>query len=119
MLLATLLLIIGLFLVIYNTDRRVFAASLLCRTLNIPPLIVGMIAVSVLTSFFLYDGGLSPTDGIILLLIAVCYLWFIVKITRLAQHPGSDSLTCEPRAELNRFRVVDGAAFLGSSSLIG
>jgi|GEM_PF-4971357 len=50
MLLATMLLIIGLFLVVYSADRLVFAASLLCRSINIPPLIVGMTVVSVGTS---------------------------------------------------------------------
>lgn len=168
MLLATMLLIIGLFLVVYSADRLVFAASLLCRSINIPPLIVGMTVVSVGTSLpeimvsvaaalhgqldlavgtalgsnitnillivglaallhpftvhsdilrrelplmllmsalaglFLYDGVLSRTDGIVLLLIAVCYLWFIVKIAKLAQQQGNDSLTREQLAELPR-----------------
>ena len=50
MLLATMLLIIGLFLVVYSADRLVFAASLLCRTINISPLVVGMTVVGVGTS---------------------------------------------------------------------
>ncbi len=168
MLLATMLLIIGLFLVVYSADRLVFAASLLCRTINIPPLIVGMTVVSVGTSLpeimvsvaaalhgqldlavgtalgsnitnillivglaallhpftvhsdilrrelplmllmsalaglFLYDGTLSRMDGAVLLLIAVCYLWFVVKIAKLAQQQGNDSLTREQLAELPR-----------------
>ncbi len=168
MLLATMLLVIGLFLVVYSADRLVFAASLLCRSINIPPLIIGMTVVSVGTSLpeimvsvaaalhgqldlavgtalgsnitnilliaglaallhpftvhsdilrrelplmllmsalaglFLYDGALSRTDGIVLLLIAVCYLWFVVKIAKLAQQQGNDSLTREQLAELPR-----------------
>jgi cation:H+ antiporter len=38
MLLATALLIIGLLLVVYGADRLVFAASILCRNVGIPPL---------------------------------------------------------------------------------
>jgi cation:H+ antiporter len=37
MLLATALLIIGLLLVVYSADRLVYAASILCRMLGIPP----------------------------------------------------------------------------------
>lgn len=50
MLLATALLIIGLLLVVYSADRLVFAASILCRLLGIPPLLIGMTVVSVGTS---------------------------------------------------------------------
>lgn len=50
MLLATSLLIIGLLLVVYSADRLVFAASLLCRRLGVPPLIIGMTVVTVGTS---------------------------------------------------------------------
>jgi len=50
MLLATALLIIGLLLVVYSADRLVFAASILCRLLGIPPLRIGMTVVSVGTS---------------------------------------------------------------------
>lgn len=50
MLLATALLIIGLLLVVYSADRLVFAASILCRTLGVPPLIIGMTVVSIGTS---------------------------------------------------------------------
>jgi cation:H+ antiporter len=49
MLLATALLIIGLLLVVYSADRLVYAASILCRMLGIPPLIIGM-TVSIGTS---------------------------------------------------------------------
>ena len=42
MLLATALLIIGLLLVVYSADRLVYSASILCRALGIPPLIIGM-----------------------------------------------------------------------------
>ncbi len=50
MLLAMALLIIGLLLVAYGADRLVFAASILCRTFGIPPLIIGMTVVSIGTS---------------------------------------------------------------------
>ena len=50
MLLATALLIIGLLLVVYGADRLVFAASILCRNVGIPPIIIGMTVVSIGTS---------------------------------------------------------------------
>ena len=50
MLLATALLIIGLLLVVYSADRLVYAASILCRMMGIPPLIIGMTVVSIGTS---------------------------------------------------------------------
>ena len=51
MLLATALLIIGLLLVVYSADRLVFAASILCRLIGMPPIISsGMTVVSVGTS---------------------------------------------------------------------
>lgn len=168
MLLATALLIIGLLLVVYGADRMVFAASILCRTFGIPPLIIGMTVVSIGTSLpeiivslaaslhgqldlavgtalgsnitnillilglaalihpftvhsdilrrelplmllvsvvagsVLFDGQLSRTDGIFLLLLAVLWLLFIVKIARLAERQGNDSLTREQMAELPR-----------------
>lgn len=168
MLLATALLIIGLLLVVYSADRLVFAASILCRTLGVPPLIIGMTVVSIGTSLpeiitavaaslhgqldlaigtaigsnitnillilgvaallhpftvhsdilrrelpftlvasllagvVLYDGQITRIDGIILLLLAVLWLVFIVKIARLAERQGNDSLTREQLAELPR-----------------
>ena len=168
MLLATALLIIGLLLVVYGADRLVFAASILCRTFGIPPLIIGMTVVSIGTSLpeiivslaaslhgqldlavgtaigsnitnillilglaalihpftvhsdilrrelplmllvsmvagsVLYDGELSRSDGIFLLLLAVLWLLFMVQIARLAERQGNDSLTREQLAELPR-----------------
>lgn len=168
MLLAMALLIIGLLLVAYGADRLVFAASILCRTFGIPPLIIGMTVVSIGTSLpeiivsvaaslhgqldlavgaalgsnitnillilglaalvrpftvhsdvlrrelplmlfvsvvagsVLHDGQLSRSDGIFLLLLAVLWLLFIVKIARLAERQGNDSLTREQLAELPR-----------------
>ena len=168
MLLATALLIIGLLLVVYSADRLVFAASILCRSLGIPPLIIGMTVVSVGTSLpeiivsvtaslhgqidlaigtaigsniinillilglsallhsftvhsdilrrelplmllvslvagaVLYDGQLTRINGIFLLVLAVLWLLFIVKIARLAEKQGNDSLTREQVAELPR-----------------
>lgn len=164
MLLAMALLIIGLFLVVYSADRLVFAASILCRSMGIPPLIIGMtvvtigtslpeiivsmaaslhgqmdlaigtalgsnivnillilglaalfhpftvhsdilrreiplmLIVSALAGLVLYDGQLTRADGLFLLLLAVLWLVFIVKIGR----QGNDSLTREQLAELPR-----------------
>ncbi|MEW7312472.1 calcium/sodium antiporter [Buttiauxella gaviniae] len=50
MLLATALLIIGLLLVVYGADRLVFAASILCRSFGVPPLLIGLTVVSIGTS---------------------------------------------------------------------
>ena len=166
MLLATSLLIIGLFLVVYGADRLVFAASMLCRSMGLSPLLIGMTVVSIGTSLpeimvsttaalhnqpdlsvgialgsnttnilliiglaallhpftvhsdilrreiplmlaatllcglVIIDGQLSRLNGIILLIAAVVYLWFTVKIARLAQRHGNDSLTREQIAEL-------------------
>ncbi|WP_369290322.1 calcium/sodium antiporter [Klebsiella quasipneumoniae] len=166
MLLATALLIIGLLLVVYSADRLVYAASILCRMLGIPPLIIGMtvvsigtclpeimvstaaslhgqtdlavgtalgsnitnillilglaallrpftvhsdilrrelplmLLVSVLAGLVLYDGQLSRLDG--LFLLALLWLLFTIKIARLAERQGSDSLTREQLAELPR-----------------
>lgn len=168
MLLATALLIIGLLLVVYSADRLVFAASLLCRSLGVPPLIIGMtvvgigtslpeilvaaaaalhgqadlalgtalgsnitnillilglaallhpfrvhsdvlrrelpimLAVSALAGIFFYDGALSRLDGTVLLCMAAAYIWLIVKVARLADRQGNDSLTREQLAELPR-----------------
>ena len=168
MLLATALLIIGLLLVVYSADRLVYAASILCRMLGIPPLIIGMtvvsigtslpeimvstaaslhgqtdlavgtalgsnitnillilglaallrpftvhsdilrrelplmLLVSVLAGLVLYDGQLSRLDGLFLLALALLWLLFTIKIARLAERQGSDSLTREQLAELPR-----------------
>lgn len=168
MLLATALLIIGLLLVVYSADRLVFAASILCRLIGMPPIIIGMTVVSVGTSlpeiivsvsaslhgqvdlaigtaigsnivnillilglaallhpfrvhsdvlrrelplmlvvsllagYVLYDGVLSVGDGIFLLALAVIWLLYSVKIARLAEKQGNDSLTREHLAELPR-----------------
>ncbi len=50
MLVATALLIIGLVLLVYGADRLVFSAAILCRSLGIPPLIIGMTVVGIGTS---------------------------------------------------------------------
>lgn len=50
MLLATALLIIGLFLVAYAADRLVYASAMLCRALEVAPIIIGMTVVSLGTS---------------------------------------------------------------------
>ncbi len=168
MLLATALFIIGLLLVVYSADRLVYSASILCRAVGIPPLIIGltvvsvgtslpeiivssaaalhgqvdlaigtaigsniinillilglaallhpftvhsdilrreiplMLIVSLLAGYVLYDGELSLFDGIFLLALAVLWLLFTVKIARLAERQGNDSLTREQVAELPR-----------------
>lgn len=50
MFVAIALLIIGLILLAYGADRLVFSASILCRSLGMPPLIIGMTVVSIGTS---------------------------------------------------------------------
>ena len=70
MLLATALLIVGLLLVVYSADRLVFAASILCRTFGIPPLIIGMTVVSIGSSVWLRWFVLLPS---ILMFYAVNY----------------------------------------------
>lgn len=168
MLLATALLVIGLLLVVYSADRLVFAASILCRAMGVPPLIIGMtvvtvgtslpeiivsvgaafhgqmdlavgtaigsnivnillilglvallhsftvhsdilrrelplmLIVSLLAGLVLYDGVLSRLDGAFLLALAVLWLLFIVKIARLAERQGNDTLTRDQMAELPR-----------------
>ena len=61
-----------------------------------------MLLVSILAASVLYDGQLSRSDGFFLLLLAVLWLLFIVKIARLAERQGNDSLTREQIAELPR-----------------
>ena len=166
MLLATALLVIGLLLVVYGSDRLVFAASILCRTIGIPPLVIGLTVVSIGTSLpeiivsvtaglsgqldlavgtalgsnitnilliaglaallhpftvhsdilrielpvmlilcllsgiLLYDGELSRSVGAILLVSAVLYLLFIVKIARSAERHGQDTFTREQLGEV-------------------
>ncbi|MEO3990371.1 calcium/sodium antiporter [Pseudocitrobacter cyperus] len=168
MLLATALFIIGLLLVVYSADRLVYSASILCRAVGIPPLIIGltvvsvgtslpeiivssaaalhgqvdlaigtaigsniinillilglaallhpftvhsdilrreiplMLIVSLLAGYVLYDGELSLFDGVFLLTLAVIWLLFTVKIARMAERQGNDSLTREQVAELPR-----------------
>lgn len=60
-----------------------------------------MLFVSVVAGSVLHDGQLSRSDGIFLLLLAVLWLLFIVKIARLAER-RNDSLTREQLAELPR-----------------
>ncbi|RWR01522.1 calcium/sodium:proton antiporter [[Pantoea] beijingensis] len=50
MLLAIALLVIGLVLLAYGADRLVFSAAILCRSLGIPPLIIGITVVGIGTS---------------------------------------------------------------------
>lgn len=185
MLLATALLIIGLLLVVYSADRLVFAASIFCRTMNIPPLIIGMtvvgvgtslpeiivstgaalhgqqdlaigtalgsnivnillilglgallhsftvhsdilrrelplmLLVSLLAGFVLYDGQLSRLDGLFLFALAALWLFMIVKIARLAEKQGSDSLMREQMAELPREGTLPVASlWLGVALII-
>lgn len=61
-----------------------------------------MLLVSLLASFVLYDGQLSRMDGLFLLALALLWLLFTIKIARLSERQGSDSLTREQMAELPR-----------------
>jgi len=59
-----------------------------------------MLLVSLLAGLFLFDGELSQIKGILLLVIAVLYLLFIIRIGRLAERAGNDKLTREQALEL-------------------
>jgi hypothetical protein len=61
-----------------------------------------MLIVSLLAGCVFYDGVLSYSDGIFLLALAVIWLLYSVKIARLAEKQGQDSLTREQVAELPR-----------------
>lgn len=50
MFVASILLIVGFLLLAYGADRLVFSTAILCRSLGIPPLIIGMTVVSIGTS---------------------------------------------------------------------
>ncbi|MCV9879738.1 calcium/sodium antiporter [Brenneria izbisi] len=59
-----------------------------------------MLLVTVLCGFLLHDNDLSRTDGVILLSAAGIFLFLMIRMTRLAQQEGVDSLTREQLAEL-------------------
>ncbi|MCS3433243.1 calcium/sodium antiporter [Klebsiella sp. BIGb0407] len=59
-----------------------------------------MLLVSLLAGLFLFNGELSQIKGILLLIIAVLYLLFIIRIGRLAERTGNDKLTREQASEL-------------------
>ncbi|QGH61808.1 calcium/sodium antiporter [Serratia proteamaculans] len=59
-----------------------------------------MLAVTVLCGFVLMDGTLSRLDGVVLLAAAAVFILLMLKIARLAQREGNDSLTVEQMAEL-------------------
>ncbi|TCV98770.1 calcium/sodium antiporter [Biostraticola tofi] len=59
-----------------------------------------LLLVTLLCGVVLADHQLSRLDGVLLLLAAAGYLTAMVKISRLAQHEGSDILTREQLAEL-------------------
>jgi cation:H+ antiporter len=61
-----------------------------------------MLITSLLAGLVLFDGQLTWLDGLFLLLLAVLWLVYIVKIARLAELQGSDTLTREQVAELPR-----------------
>lgn len=178
MLVATALLVIGLVLLAYGADRLVFSAAILCRSLGIPPLIIGitvvgigtslpelivslsaanhgqmdmsvgtamgsniinillilggaallhplavhsnlvrrelplMMLVTLLSGLMLFDSTLSRLDGLALIIIALLYLWVVIRITRRAERENSDPLTREQLAELPREDTGNTVAFL-------
>lgn len=61
-----------------------------------------MLFFSGAAGLFLYDSYLSRLNGLLLFAMAILYLLFIIKIARLAQRQGDDSLTREQIAELPR-----------------
>lgn len=166
MFLAIVLLIVGLFLLVYGADRLVYVAAVISHSLGGPPLIIGitivgigtslteliisitaalkgqidmalgnvlgsnianillalggtalihplvahsevlqrklplMLAVTVLCGFVLMENPLSQLDGVLLLATAARFILLMLKIARLAQREGRDSLTVEQIAEL-------------------
>ncbi|AGB84287.1 K+dependent Na+ exchanger related-protein [Serratia sp. FGI94] len=59
-----------------------------------------MLAVTVLCGLVLMDNQLSRLDGVLLLAAAAGFIALMLKIARLAQREGCDSLTTEQLAEL-------------------
>jgi cation:H+ antiporter len=88
---ANLLLILGLAALLHPF---VIHSNVLRRELPL------MLIMSLLCGIMLWDGGLERMEGVLLLLTAVIYLLITVKIARLAERQGSDSLTREQLAEL-------------------
>ncbi|VEI21386.1 Inner membrane protein yrbG [Serratia plymuthica] len=88
---ANILLILGVAALIHPLAAR---SEVLRRELPL------MLAVTVLCGFVLMDGTLSRLDGVVLLAAAAAFILLMLKIARLAQREGSDSLTVEQIAEL-------------------
>ncbi|OJT37490.1 calcium/sodium antiporter [Serratia plymuthica] len=88
---ANILLILGVAALIHPLAAR---SEVLRRELPL------MLAVTVLCGFVLMDGTLSRLDGVVLLAAAAAFILLMLKIARLAQREGSDSLTVEQLAEL-------------------
>ncbi len=65
-----------------------------------------MLFVSVVAGSVLHDGQLSRSDGIFLLLLAVLWLLFIVKIARLAERQG---MTASPANNWRSCRAKAGS----------
>ena len=61
-----------------------------------------MLLVRLLGGFVVYDGQITPIATLFLLALAVLWLLFTLKIARLAERQGNDSLTREQLAELPR-----------------
>ena len=59
-----------------------------------------MLGVTLLCGYVLMDNTLSRFDGVLLLLAATGFILLMLKIARLAQREGNDSLTVEQLAEL-------------------
>lgn len=59
-----------------------------------------MLMVTVLCGFLLSDSELSRLDGVILIVAAAVFLILMVKIAKMSQHVGQDTLTREQMAEL-------------------
>ncbi|WP_314154710.1 calcium/sodium antiporter, partial [Rouxiella badensis] len=166
MLLASVLMVVGLFLLVYAADRLVYGAAVLAGSIGIPPLIIGMtvvgvgislpelvvsttaaingqmdlavgnvigsnitnillilggaalihplsvrsdilrrelplmLIVTVLCGFLLSDSELSRWDGVALITAAAIFLLLMIKIARMSEQVGQDTLTREQMAEL-------------------
>ncbi|MFZ4833251.1 calcium/sodium antiporter [Rouxiella sp. Mn2063] len=166
MLLASVLMIVGLFLLVYAADRLVYGAAVLASSMGIPPLIIGMtvvgvgislpelvvsttaaingqmdlavgnvlgsnitnillilggaalihplsvrsdilrrelplmLLVTILCGFLISDNELSRWDGLLLIASAGVFLTLMIKIAKLSELEGRDTLTSEQIAEL-------------------
>ena len=71
-----------------------------------------MLLVMLLCGLLLCDNQLSRTDGVIMLIIAFCWLFCAIKFARQAERENNDSFTREQLNELPRADISNTVAFL-------